>query len=151
MTALQIAYLAVLGVCILASGFFSGSETAIIGIPRERVRQLEDTDRGRRLGELVADYDSTLSTLLIANNFVNILGAAIATVLFIDLVGEDWGPWVSTLVVTAVILVIGEITPKSLAARYPERYSLVVAPTIHRLRVVLRPLARIFQAIARGL
>ncbi|MEE8331772.1 MAG: hemolysin family protein [Acidimicrobiia bacterium] len=150
MSALQIAYVAVLGVCIVASGFFSGSETAIIGIPRERVRQLGDTERGRRLGELVADYDSTLSTLLIANNFVNIVIATLAAVLFIDLLGESWGPWLSTLAVTAVILVIGEITPKSLAARYPERYSLTVAPTIHRLRVVLRPLARIFQAIARG-
>jgi putative hemolysin len=148
---LTITYIVVLGVCILASGFFSGSETAIIGIPRERVRQFEGSDRGRHLAELVGDYDSTLSTLLVANNFVNILGAAIATVLFIDLVGEDWGPWLSTLVVTATILVVGEITPKSLAARYPERFGLVVAPTIHRLRVVLRPVARVFQAIARGL
>ena len=151
MSVLQIVYLAVLGVCILGSGFFSGSETALVGIPRERVRQLGDSDRGSDLADLVADYDATLSTLLVANNFVNILGAAIATTLFIDLIGEDWGPWISTLVVTAVILVVGEITPKTLAARYPERYGLFVAPTIHRLRVVLRPIARVFQSVARGL
>jgi putative hemolysin len=151
MSALHIAYLVVLAACILASGFFSGSETALIGIPRERVRQLGRSERGRHLEALVKDYDSTLSTLLVANNFVNILGAAIATTIFIDLVGEDWGPWVSTIAVTAVILVVGEITPKSLAARYPERYSLIVAPTIHRLRVFLRPIARVFQAVARGL
>lgn len=151
MSPLHITYIVVLGACMLASGFISGSETAIIGIPRERVHQFADTERGRRLEELVTDYDSTLSTLLVANNFVNILGAAIATTLFIDLVGEDWGPWLSTLVVTAIILVVGEITPKSLAARYPERFSLAVAPTIHRMRVVLRPIARVFQSIARGL
>ena len=130
---LRIVYLVVLGFSALASGFFSGSETALIGIQRERVHQLSSaTKRGARVQQLVADPDRLLSTLLVANNLVNILGAAIATTLFIDLVGETWGPWVSTAAVTAVILVVGEITPKSLAALHPEKFSLAVAPTIWR-------------------
>ncbi len=151
MTPVQIVYLVVLGACILASGFFSGSETALVGIPREKVHQLEGSSRGRHLADLVSDPDRMLSTLLVANNFVNILGASIATTLFIDLLGEDWGPWAATGVVTAIILVIGEITPKSLATRYPVRFSLAVAPIIWRLSLFLRPVSRIFQAAARVL
>ncbi|MBT8213491.1 MAG: hemolysin family protein, partial [Acidimicrobiia bacterium] len=150
---LQITYLVVLSLCILSSGFFSGSETALIGIGRERVHRLgaEEGRRGARVAQLVREPDRLLSTLLVANNLVNILGASIATVLFVDLVGEDWGPWVATGVVTAVILVVGEITPKTLATRYPERFSLVVAPTIYRLSGVLGPIARFFSAITNRL
>ena len=149
---LRLIYVIVLGFTAIASGFFSGSETALIGIQQERVHQLARLGkRGQRVQQLVADPDRLLSTLLVANNLVNILGASIATTLFIDLLGETWGPWVATAAVTAVILVVGEITPKSLAARYPERFSLTVAPTIWRLSGVLGPVARFFSAITRGL
>jgi CBS domain containing-hemolysin-like protein len=151
MTSVQIIYLVILGVCILASGFFSGSETALIGIQRERVEQLADADRrGKYVAALIADPEAMLSTLLVANNFVNILGAAVATVLFVDLLGADWGPWAATGAVTSVILVVGEITPKSLATRFPERYALFVSPTVARLSTVLRPISRFFLAISRG-
>ena len=149
---LRIVYFVILGFSALASGFFSGSETALIGISQERVHQLAGSGRrGLRVQQLVSDPDRLLSTLLVANNLVNILGAAIATTLFIDLVGHTWGPWVSTVAVTAVILVVGEITPKSLAARHPEQFSLAVAPTIWRLSTVLGPVARFFTAITKGL
>jgi CBS domain containing-hemolysin-like protein len=147
----QIVYLMILGGCIIASGFFSGSETALVSVPRERVEQLADTDRrARRLRALLEEPDSMLSTLLVANNFVNILGASIATVLFVDLLGHEWGPWAATGAVTAVILVIGEITPKSLANRFPERFSLIVAPAIWWLSRFLRPIVRVFVGIARA-
>lgn len=152
MSAQNIAYIAILAVCAVGSGFFSGSETALIGIGRERVHQVSTLGRrGKRVAQLVADPERLLSTLLVANNLVNILGAAVATTLFISLVGEQWGPWVSTLVVTIVVLIFGEITPKTLAARYPERFSLAVAPTIWRLSLVLGPIARMFTAVTRGL
>ncbi|NND04120.1 MAG: HlyC/CorC family transporter [Acidimicrobiia bacterium] len=150
MNATNVAYIIILGFAAVASGFFSGSETALIGIGKERVRQLEGR-RGQRVAQLVSDPDRLLSTLLVANNLVNILGAAIATTLFITLVGEEWGPWVATAVVTAVVLVVGEITPKSLATRYPERFSLAVAPIIWQLSRILGPVARMFIAITRGL
>lgn len=152
MNTTNVAYIVILGFAALASGFFSGSETALIGIGKERVHQLSDHGkRGQRVQQLVADPDRLLSTLLVANNLVNILGAAIATTLFITLVGPEWGPWVATIVVTAVVLVVGEITPKSLATRYPERFSLAVAPTIWQLSRILGPVARMFTAITRGL
>jgi CBS domain containing-hemolysin-like protein len=152
MSTAQIVYLVILGVCTVGSGFFSGSETALIGIGRERVHQLAGRGhRGERLSQLVADPDRLLSTLLVANNLVNILAAAVATTLFIELVGEKWGPWLATAAVTAVILVVGEITPKSLAARYPERFSLAVAPAIWQLSRVLRPIVRTFSAVTQGL
>ncbi len=150
MTTTTVLYIVVLAFTAVASGFFSGSETALIGIGRERVHQMSGHGkRGLRVRQLVADPDRLLSTILVANNLVNILGAAVATTLFIDLLGEQWGPWVATLVVTAVVLVVGEITPKTLAARYPERFSLAVAPTIWRLSLVLGPIARFFTGITR--
>lgn len=152
MTADVYVYLAVLAACTLASGFFSGSETALIGISRERVHQLAEVDqRGKRLERLVSEPDRMLSTLLVANNAVNVLSASIATILFVSLIGETWGPWVATAVMTSALLVFGEITPKTLAARYPEQFSLKVAPTIWNLSIVLAPIASFFSAITRGL
>ncbi|MFV1969667.1 MAG: hemolysin family protein [Acidimicrobiia bacterium] len=152
MTAGTFIYLAILGVCTLASGFFSGSETALIGISRERVHRLaEEGARGRRLERLISQPDRMLSTLLVANNAVNVLSASVATILFVSLIGATWGPWVATGVMTAVLLIFGEITPKTIAARYPEQFSLRVAPTIWSLSIVLAPIARFFSAITRGL
>ena len=84
--------LSILGFCITASGFLSGSETALIAIPRERVHQLEDKHRsGRYLGRLTGDPERTLGTILVANNFVNILGASVATTLAIKLIADTYG------------------------------------------------------------
>jgi len=152
MSVATIGYLVVLAVCTIASGFFSGSETAFIGASKERIHRISDEDRrGRAVQQLVANPERLLSTLLVANNLVNVLAAAVATTLFISLIGQQWGPWVATAVVTAVILVFGEITPKTVAARHPERFALTVAPTIWRLSVVLSPVARFFAAITNGL
>lgn len=150
MSAVQIVYLVIFALCILASGFVSGSETALIGIGKERVHQLEGK-AGRRVQQLVADPERTLATLLVANNLVNVLAAAVATALFITLIGVDWGPWVATGVVTAILLIFGEITPKTLANRYPERFALTVAPVIWQLSRFLAPIAAFFGAITTGL
>lgn len=152
MTGMQIVLLVILGLCIGASGFLSGSETAVVAVPRERVHQFADRDRrGARLAALTDDPDRTIGTLLVANNFVNILGASAATTLAIELVGEPWGTWLSALSFTAVILVVGEITPKTLAARYPAEFALTVAPAIWLLAAALQPIARVFVAISRAL
>ena len=152
MSSEQIIYLLILAACTVGSGFFSGSETALIGISKERVHQLaSESKAGRRVEQLISDPERMLSTLLVANNVVNVLAAAVATTLFIGLVGEQWGPWLATAAVTAVILVFGEITPKTLATRYPERFALAVAPAIWQLSRVLAPLASFFGAITRGI
>lgn len=152
MSPLQIGLLAVLTVCIGASGFLSGSETAIVAVPRERAHQLaQQGRRGRRLETLLEDLEDTIGALLVANNFVNILGASVATALAIALVGETWGPWLATVVVTAVILIVGEITPKTLAARRPDRFALAVAPTIYRLSRILDPITAVFVALSQAI
>ena len=152
MSSEQIIYLVILAACTVGSGFFSGSETALIGISKERVHQLaSESKAGRRVEQLISDPERMLSTLLVANNIVNVLAAAVATTLFIGLVGAQWGPWLATAAVTAVILVFGEITPKTLATRYPERFALAVAPAIWQLSRVLAPLASFFGAITRGI
>jgi magnesium and cobalt exporter, CNNM family len=149
---LRIAYIITIAVCTLGSGFFSGSETALMSLGKERVHQLADRGkRGMRVQQLTGDPERLLSTLLVANNVVNILGTAIATALFIDLLGEARGPIVSAVVVTIVVLVAGEITPKTLASRSPERFSLAVAPTIYGLSRGLAPVASFFTAITQGL
>src|SRR3990170_3293921 len=110
MSGVQVGLLVVLCLCILASAFFSGSETALVAVPRERVHMLAASDRrGQRLAALTSNPERMLGTLLLANNFVNILAASVATVLAIQLIGARWGPWVATLLITSVILVVGEI------------------------------------------
>lgn len=152
MTADLLIYLGILAVCTVLSGFFSGSETALIGISRERVHILaEESSAGKKLEQLISEPERMLSTLLVANNAVNVLSASVATLLFISLLGEAWGPWVATVVMTAVLLVFGEITPKTIAARHPEKFSLTVAPSIWNLSIVLAPIASFFTAITRGL
>jgi len=150
--AVQLVLLGVFSACVVSSGFLSGSETALTAIPRERVHQLADRGkRGKHLAALASDPEGTLGTVLVANNFVNILATSLATTLAIVLVGESWGPWLATIVVTIIVLVIGEVTPKTLAARRPERFALVVATPIYRLRIILAPISRIFIAAGHGL
>lgn len=152
MTTETLIYLGILAICTASSGFFSGSETALIGISRERVHLLAaDSEAGRKLERLIAQPERMLSTLLVANNTVNVLSASVATILFVSLVDEAWGPWLATGVMTAVLLVFGEITPKTIAARYPEKFSLRVAPFIWNLSIFLAPIASFFTAITRGL
>ncbi len=142
--------LLVFGICVVASGFLSGSETALTAVPRERVHRLaQEGRRGAHLEELTGNPDRTLSTILVANNFVNILATSVATVIAIDLVGEAWGPIASTVAVTVIILVIGEVTPKTLAARRPEQFALIVATPIWTLAKVLDPISRVFVGLGR--
>ena len=144
--------LLVFTVCLLSSGFLSGSETALTAMPRERVQQLAGTGRrGRRLEALVLDLEGSIGTILIANNFVNILATSVAAALAISLVGEGWGTILSTVVVTVLVLVVGEVTPKTLAARYPEKYGLLAALPVWVLAVGLRPISRVFIGLGRGI
>ncbi|MDH3307065.1 MAG: hemolysin family protein [Acidimicrobiia bacterium] len=136
-----------LGLCLIASGFLSGSETAVVAIPRERLARLEGR-RGGALLALASHPERTIGTILVANNFVNILAAALATILAVDLLGERWGTVVATFGLTAVVLVVGEITPKTLASRFPERYGLAVAPALWRASRFLNPVSRVFRSIS---
>ncbi|MDE0369001.1 MAG: hemolysin family protein [bacterium] len=148
----QLILWAIFSLCLLASGFLSGSETALTAVARERVQQLAATGRrGRRLEGLVDDLEGSIGTILVANNFVNILATSVATALAFQLVGETWGTILSTVVVTILVLVIGEVTPKTLAARYPERYGMTVAVAVWALAVAIRPIAGVFIGLGQGI
>ncbi len=116
---------------LFLSAFFSGSETALVSLSIGRADALaRDRRRGSRaLGVLKAQPQRMLVAILIGNNVVNISASALATVIATREFG-DAGPGVAVGVLTIIILVFGEITPKSLATRYSERISLAVAPAI---------------------
>ena len=97
------------------------------------------------------DLEGSIGTILVANNFVNILATSVAAAVAISLVGEGWGTILSTVIVTILVLVIGEVTPKTLAARYPERYGLIAAVPIWALAIALRPISRVFIGLGRGI
>ena len=132
-------------VLVLCSAFFSAAETAFSSLNRVRRRLMaEDGNaKAKKALALVEQYDRLLTTILIGNNVVNIAAASIATILFTRLLGDN-GPAVSTLVLTLVVLIFGEITPKSMAKEYPESFACAVAPVLRALTVICTPLNAAF-------
>lgn len=130
---------------LFLSAVFSGSETALISISMARVESLMKEGRigSKALFQLKRDPSQMLITILIGNNLVNIAAASIATVLATKWFGH-MGPGIAVGVLTVVILIFGEITPKSLATRYSERISLFIAPIIIALMKVIFPLVWLF-------
>ena len=132
--------------CVIMSGYFSATETAFTSLNRVRLKSWADggDQRAARTLALAEDYDKLLSTLLIGNNIVNNVATTIGAVLFIHLIDEVTGPTVSAIVLTVVILIFGEISPKSLAKESPERFAMFATPLLGVLRTVLTPLNFLF-------
>lgn len=139
--------LLVIAACVVLSAYFSATETAFSSLNRIRIKGL--AEKGNRRAKLVLrlsdNYDGLLSTILIGNNIVNIAAASLATVFFVRLLGAEAGPSVSTAVITIVVLVFGEISPKSIAKEMPEQFAMFSAPIINVLMVVLTPCNFIFR------
>ncbi len=133
-------------VCIIMSAYFSATETAFSSLNRIRIKNM--AEKGNKKAALVArlsdNYDSLLSTILIGNNIVNILSASLATVLFVEWVGPEAGPSVSTAVTTVVVLIFGEVTPKSIAKESPEKFAMFSAPFLKMLVLILTPFNFLF-------
>lgn len=133
-------------ICVILSGYFSATETAFSAINRVRIRN--QAEKGNKRAALVLqlsdNYDSLLSTILIGNNIVNIGCSSLATILFVKLLGEEMGAGISTLVITVVVLIFGEISPKSIAKESPEKFAMFSAPMINGLRIVLTPINWMF-------
>lgn len=125
---------------LLCSAFFSSSETGMLSLNRYRLRhQAKEGHRGaRRASELLAHPDRLLGTILVGNNFVNILASSIATVLAMQLWGEA-GIAIATIGLTIILLIFGEITPKTLAALRPEIIAYPVSLPLKMLQKVLYP------------
>jgi len=128
------------------SAYFSATETAFSSLNRIRVKNM--AEKGNKKAQLVLklseNFDNMLSTILIGNNVVNILSASLATVLFVNWLGNEAGPSVSTAVTTVVVLIFGEITPKSIAKESPEKFAMFSAPFLRMLMFVLTPFNFLF-------
>lgn len=139
------AYLIIMAVCLILSAYFSATETAFSSLNKTRLRTMaEKGNKKAKLAlELYENYDKLISTILIGNNIVNICTASLGTVLFVGIYG-DIGATISTVVVTIVVLIFGEITPKSLAKDSPEKFAMFSSVFIRALIWLLTPLNFLF-------
>lgn len=138
-------YIAVLAVLILLSAYFSATETAFTSLNQIRMKKMAaDGDKKAKLAlKIFEDYDNLLSTILIGNNIVNIASASLATAIFTKWLG-DAGVTISTAVMTVVVLIFGEISPKSIAKEKPESFSKFSAPIMRVLIICLKPVNFLF-------
>jgi len=132
-------------VLILMSGYFSATETAFSTMNKIRLKNMasDGNKKAKKTLDLAADYDKLLSTILVGNNIVNICASAIATVMFIGIYG-DIGATVSTVVMTVLVLIFGEISPKSMAKEAPESFAMFSTPILKFFTVILSPVNFIF-------
>lgn len=134
---------------ILCSAFFSASETAFLSF--NRIKTKNDADDGNKRARLILrmaeDYDKLLSVILIGNNIVNICATSLSTVLFARLIAnKDLSVTLSTAVMTVVVLLFGEITPKTVAKKSPDSFVRFCAPVLSAVSFILTPIAFIFNA-----
>ena len=149
----MIANILLIIVLICFSALFSGSEIAFASSSEVKLRKA--AEEGRRSSDKNAyhikeNYSDALITILIGNNLVNIASSAVATVIAISLMG-DAGAWIATLIMTVLIIIFGEITPKILASRQPERFAAAIANPMKVLTVLTKPLVVIFSALMDAL
>ena len=128
-----------LAICLMLSFFFSGSETALTAISRMKVQlRAEQGDRmAQKLLVLIAQPDRMITTILIGNNIVNIL---LPTLLTIIAINYDWDIAIATTILTVVIIIFGEVLPKTIAVTFAERIAYLVSPVIAFLVQILRPI-----------
>ena len=142
----SITLLVALIVLIAFSAFFSASETAFSSLNQIRLKSRAeegDTSAARVLA-MAEKYDKLLSSVLVGNNIINIAAASIGTVLFTKWQGAERGATTSTIVLTVVVLIFGEVTPKTLAKEMPETIATAVSPVLNLLMTLLTPLTWLF-------
>lgn len=140
----------ILIVLVCLSAYFSATETAFSSLNRIRLKNMASAgNRKAKLAyRLSENYDELLSTILIGNNIVNIASASIATVLFVSALG-DAGATVSTVVMTIVVLIFGEVSPKSMAKEHAEGFAMFSAPIVRVLVVVFKPVNFLFSQLKK--
>lgn len=133
--------------CIIMSAYFSATETAFSSLNRIRIKNM--AERGNKRAALALklseNYDGMLSTILIGNNIVNIASASLATVIFVKMLGAEAGASVSTVVTTIVVLIFGEVSPKSIAKESPEQFAMFSAPFLQFFMILLTPANFLFK------
>ncbi|MCG8559232.1 MAG: HlyC/CorC family transporter [Hyphomicrobiales bacterium] len=148
---LALTLLAILALVVL-SAFFSGSETALTAASRAKMHAMEQdgSSRAGLVNRLINARERLIGAILLGNNLVNILASVLATSLFLSLFG-DAGVAYATLVMTALVLVFGEVMPKTYAISKPERVALAVAPVIRLCVALFAPVTAAVQIVVRAL
>lgn len=140
-----LSYVFLITILVAFSAYFSATETAFSSLNKIRIKNMAES--GSKKAALVLrlseNYDELLSTILVGNNIVNIGTASIATVLFLNYF-HNAGATISTIVTTVVILIFGEISPKSLAKEAPEKFAMASAPVLRLLIILLTPINAFF-------
>ncbi len=141
MTRSNLIILLVLILMIILSAYFSATETAFTSLNRVRMKSRADKGdrKAARVLSMSENYDRILSTILVGNNIVNMVAATLSTLLFISLLGSSKGPTVSTVVLTVIILVFSEVSPKSLAKESPEAFAVFSSPFLRILMILFTP------------
>ena len=122
----------------------SGSETAITSIPKQKVHQLDDTKKNNRIKRAKENIEKTIGGILVGNNFVNILMASVATLIFVRRFGESAGSAIATIFTTIIVLIFGDITPKTLATKLPIAF-------LSRTTFLVEILSKIFAPFTEGI
>lgn len=139
----------VMAVLVCLSAFFSSAETAFSSLNKVKLKAMANNAKHAKKIEralsLSEEYDVVLSTILIGNNIVNIACTAISTIVFTTALGENLGPTISTIVMTVIVLIFGEITPKQIAKERAEKYAVVISPVIKFFIVIFSPLSLFFR------
>ena len=145
----QSTQVAIFIVCLLLSAFFSASETALLSVSKIRMRTLaeEGNKKAKNVEKLLENTDALLSTILVGNNLVNILATSLSTSLAISMFGSS-GVGIATAIVTVLILIFSEITPKSLSAKYSDTLALSVAQALSFLVVLFKPIVVVLNFIS---
>ena len=144
-------YIAIMAVLVLMSAYFSATETAFSSLSKTRLKLLSEENKKAALAyKLSENYDKLISTILIGNNIVNIALASLGTVMFVHLMeNDDLAATISTVVVTIVVLIFGEVTPKGIAKDFPEKFATFSAPMINVLIFILTPLSFLLSLIKK--
>lgn len=142
--------LIILVILLILSAFFSSAETALTTVNKHKIRSLAESGnkRARRVLSLIENPSKLLSTILIGNNIVNLTSSSLATILATKFLGS-MGAGIATGVLTLLILIFGEITPKTLATMYNEQISIFYSSIIYFLTVIMTPLVFIVNAFSR--
>lgn len=142
----------VLVACLCISAIASAAETAITSVSRIRIRRLQENGsrRATAVSNLLADPSLFFSTILIVNSLALIAASSLATIIALHY-SQQWGDLVETIVLTIVVLIFAELTPKTLAMRHPEGLALAMGPAVLGLARVLRPLILVLTWITTGL
>ena len=138
-------------VMVFLSAFFSSSETALVTVNKIRMKNLAENGdkRAAKVLKVTSDSGKMLSAILIGNNIVNIFASSLATILAIDIFG-DIGSGIATGILTIVILIFGEVTPKTMATIKADSFALAIAGIIDILMIVLTPVIFIINTLASG-